>query len=147
MFSLIYKSIACKDLAHNDIKDVMQKASFFNSQNAITGCLVYHNHIFIHLLEGDEKPVRRLFGKISGDARHEDIVLLNVEENTFSLFSDFSTVYNNFEDAQDQVRHKRMLFHQIFHGADIVKSPGGSKLTLWTQVNNLLKTKNKLHYG
>ena len=147
MFSLIYKSIARKDLAHKDIKDMMQKASCYNSQNAITGCLVYHNRCFIHLLEGNEKLVRRLFGKISKDERHGDIVLLNLEENTFPLFSNFSTVYNDFEDVKDQVRHKRMLFHQVFHGADIVKSPGGSKFTLWTQVNNLLKMENRLSYG
>ena len=147
MFSLIYKSVAHKDLAHKDIKDMMQKASSFNSQNAITGCLVYHDQFFIHLLEGNEKSVRRLFGKISKDERHGDIVLLNLEENTFPLFSNFSTVYNNFEDVQDQVRHKRMLFHQIFHGADIVKSPGGSKLTLWTQANNLLKMENRLSFS
>lgn len=147
MFSLIYKSIAKKGLKHEDMKDMMQKASSFNSKHGITGCLVYHNHSFIQLLEGDEKSVRQLFGKISRDERHQEITLLNLEENNFSLFANFSTVYNNFEDFGDQVRHKKMLFHQIFHGAEMVKSPGVSKLTLWVQVNNLLKTENNFSYS
>lgn len=147
MFSIIYRSKAADGLLDEEIQQIMQKASHYNAQNAITGCLIYHNESFIHLLEGDEKLVRKLFGRISKDRRHQEIVLLNLEENNFPLFSKFSTVNNNFKDVSDQVRHKRMLFHQIFHGADIVKSPGSSKLTLWAQVNNLLKVENKLSFG
>lgn len=147
MFSLIYRSKANRNLSNEEIQSMMQKASLYNAKNDITGCLVYHNANFIHLLEGEEEVVRNLFGKISRDERHENIVLLNLEENNFPLFSKFSTINNNFKDDSDQIRHKRMLFHQIFHGADIVKSPGSSKLTLWAQVNGLLQMENKLTLG
>lgn len=147
MFSLIYRSKVIEGLVHDDIQVLMQKSGRFNDQNKITGCLVYHDKSFIQLLEGDEKKVRNLFGKISRDNRHKDIVLLNLEESNFSLFSKFSIVHNNFKDLTDQVRHKRMLFHEIFHNADIVRSPGSSKLTLWAQVNSLLKMDGKLSYS
>lgn len=147
MFSLIYRSKAKGNLANHEIQLMMQKASQFNLQNNITGCIIYHDQNFIQLLEGNENSVRDLFRKISKDSRHEEIVLLNLEENNFPLFGKFSTIYNNFDDVSDQVRHKRMLFNQIFHGGEIVKSPGSSKLTLWAQVNSLLKLENKLSFS
>ncbi|MDC6389018.1 BLUF domain-containing protein [Maribacter sp. PR1] len=147
MFSLIYRSKVRESLDHDAIQALMQKSSRFNAQNKITGCLVYHDKNFIQLLEGNEKKVRNLFGKISKDSRHKDIVLLNLEENNFPLFSKFSMIHNNFKDLTDQVRHKRMLFHEIFHAADIVRSPGSSKLTLWAQVNSLLNIEDKHAYS
>ncbi|RRQ50646.1 BLUF domain-containing protein [Maribacter algicola] len=147
MFSIIYRSKAAVGLPHEDILGIMRKSGRYNAKNDITGCLVYHRQCFIHLLEGDEEPVRSLFEKIGRDKRHRDISLLNLEENNVRLFSQFSTVYNNFDNISDQVRHKKMLFHQIFHGSEIVKSPGSSKLTLWAQVNNLLEIENKLYSG
>ena len=147
MFSLIYRSIAAEGLPHEAIHGIMRHAGRYNAQNEITGCLVYHENNFIHLLEGEETHVRKLFGRISKDRRHGEIVLLNLEENKFRLFSRFSTVYNNFDDVSDQIRHKKMLFQQIFHGSEIVKSPGSSKLTLWAQVNKLLKKDSKLSFG
>lgn len=147
MFSLIYRSKAAKGLPNEEIHDLIRNASRFNAQHGITGCLVYHRHNFIHLLEGEENLVRKLFGRICKDERHGEIVLLNLEENKFRLFSQFSSVYNNFDNITDQVRHKKMLFHQIFHGSEIVKSPGSSKLMLWAHVNKLLNKDTKLSFG
>lgn len=101
MFSLIYRSKAAKGLPNKEIHDLMQNASRLNAECGITGCLVYHRHNFIHLLEGEETLVRKLFGRISKDERHDEIVLLNLEENRFRLFSQFSTIYNNFDDVSD----------------------------------------------
>lgn len=147
MFSIIYRSKAAAGLPHEDILAIMRMSGRYNAQNDITGCLIYHKQRFIHLLEGDEELVRRLFERIGRDKRHRDIALLNLEENNVRLFSQFSTVYNNFDNIPDQVRHKKMLFHQIFHGSEIVKSPGSSKITLWEHVNNLLKIENKFSLG
>lgn len=147
MLSLIYRSEAAEGLTYDEIHDLMRNASRFNAQNEITGCLVYHRCHFIHMLEGEENMVRKLFGRISKDKRHNEIILLNLEENKFRLFSQFSTIYNNFCDESDQILHKKMLFHQVFHGSEIVKSPGSSKITLWAHVNKLLKKNTKLSFG
>lgn len=126
---------------------MMDKAKKFNTDYAVTGCQLHHNQKFVQLLEGEEKIVRTLVGEIGKDARHKDMVLLNLEENNFPLFSKFGMVYNNLDDMCNQIGHKRMTFDQIFHDSEIVKSPGSSKLTLWGKVNKLLAQKGNLILG
>ncbi|WP_281541258.1 BLUF domain-containing protein [Maribacter aestuarii] len=147
MFSLIYRSTAKPDFYQMDLRTMMERSRINNKKNNITGCLLHHNNNFVQLLEGEEKVVRRLFGKIAKDERHKDIVLLNLEENLYPLFSKFSMVYNNLDDLSDQIRDKRLLFDQIFHDSEMVKSPGSSKLALWVQVNKLLEGEGQLRYG
>lgn len=147
MFSLIYRSTSITDFYDLDIRMMMEKSRIFNEKNDITGCLLHHNKNFVQLIEGEERIIRMLFGKISRDTRHKNIVLLNLEENKFPLFSRFSMVYNNLDDLSDQIRHKRLLFDQIFHDSEIVRSPGSSKLTLWAQVNKLLNKEGSLLAG
>lgn len=144
MFSLIYRSTSTNGFNDEDIRMMMEKSRIFNKKHEITGCLLHHNKHFLQLIEGEEKIIRELFGKISKDKRHGNIVLLSLEENQFPLFSKFSMVYNNLDDLSDQIRHKRMLFDQIFHDSNLVRTPGSTKLTLWAQVNKLLVQEGNL---
>lgn len=144
MFSLVYRSTAIENFVDVDIRKMLENAKIYNERKEITGCLLYHNNTFIQLLEGEENEVRKLYRKIKKDIRHRDISVLHIEENINPLFSKFSMVYNNLNDVSDQVRHKRLLFEQIFHNSDIISSPGSSKLILWAQVNKLLAQENNL---
>ena len=144
MFSLVYRSTAIENFNDPQIRKMLENAKIKNEKNGITGCLLHHNSTFIQLLEGEENKVRSLYSKIKKDLRHKDICVLHIEENLNPLFSRFSMVYNNLDDVSDQVRHKRMLFEQIFHNSDIIGSPGSSKLILWAQVNKLLAQENNL---
>ena len=144
MFSLVYRSTAIENFNDPEIRKMLENAKIYNEKKDITGCLLYHNQTFIQLLEGEENEVRALYSKITKDLRHRDICVLHIEENLNPLFSKFSMVYNNLDDISDQVRHKRMLFEQIFHNSDIIGSPGSSKLILWAQVNKLLAQENNL---
>lgn len=144
MFSLVYRSTIKLCFKDSEIRKMLEAAKSFNIENNITGCLLYHNNTFIQLLEGEESKVRSLYGKIKKDPRHHQLSVLHVEENIDPLFSKFSTVYNNLDDISDQIRHKRMLFDQIFHNSDLIGSPGSSKLVLWAQVNKLLAQDNNV---
>ncbi|WP_419213133.1 BLUF domain-containing protein [Maribacter sp. X9] len=144
MFSLVYRSTAQEDFNDSGIRKMLEHAKKNNLKKHITGCLLYHNNTFIQLLEGEEQEVRNLYRQIKMDSRHKDICVLHIEENINPLFSKFSMVYNNLDDLSDQIRHKRMLFDQIFHNSDIIGSPGSSKLILWAQVNKLLAQENNL---
>jgi hypothetical protein len=144
MFSLVYRSTVSENFNDTELREMLETAKTNNVIKEITGCLLYHNNTFIQLLEGEENEVRGLYRKIKKDLRHKDICVLHIEENLNPLFSTFSVVYNNLDGVSDQIRHKRMLFDQIFHNSDIIGSPGSSKLVLWAQVNKLLAQENNL---
>lgn len=92
MFSLVYRSTAAENFVDVDIQKMLENAKIYNEKKEITGCLLYHNHTFIQLLEGEENEVRKLYRKIKKDTRHHDICVLHIEENLNPLFSKFSMV-------------------------------------------------------
>jgi hypothetical protein len=46
----------------------------------VTGILVYGGGVFMQAIEGGRQAVSDLYGTISRDARHKDVVLLHYEE-------------------------------------------------------------------
>ena len=44
-----------------------------NPASGVTGMLLYGNGTFLQALEGDEKVVADLYGKIEKDSRHIDV--------------------------------------------------------------------------
>jgi len=141
MFTLVYKSEAAESLNDAEIEKMLQKTKIRNKKRHITGCLVYHEGYFVHLLEGEEDAVKSLFDKIKIDERHRKISVLSMEESVLRMFRDWNTIYSKRKDSnlQEQAR-KRQLFGDIFHSSNAVISPGNSKLALWMQVNELLNT-------
>jgi hypothetical protein len=69
MYELMYHSEAMPELALQDIKAILTSARLYNSKNNITGCLLYHNHEFIQVLEGEQSKVKELFRHIEKDTR------------------------------------------------------------------------------
>lgn len=56
----------------------------------IRGCLWFNSTTFLQVLEGDDKSVRRLLGKILHDSRHDSVEILldrTVETGDFDRFS------------------------------------------------------------
>ncbi len=64
MFQLIYHSLAKPGLTLSEIDAILAKASAFNTKNNITGCLLYHNHEFIQILEGEMDHIESLYVNI-----------------------------------------------------------------------------------
>ncbi len=76
MFELVYCSVAKSNLTSQDIQDILETSKKFNSDNQITGCLLYHDHEFLQVLEGDQQVVQDLFISIKKDLRHFNVILL-----------------------------------------------------------------------
>jgi len=75
MYQLIYYSVANPQLVQDDIKNILLKARTFNIAHNITGCLLYHDAIFLQILEGEEAIVKEVYHKIQQDERHTNIHL------------------------------------------------------------------------
>lgn len=60
MFEFIYRSIAVPNISDAEINAMLKTSRKFNSENNITGCLLFHNNEFIQILEGEEKTMLRI---------------------------------------------------------------------------------------
>ena len=60
MFELIYRSIAVPNISDAGINAMLKTLRKFNSENNITGCLLFYNNEFIQILEGEEKTILRI---------------------------------------------------------------------------------------
>lgn len=87
---LIYVSAQTCDFTLNDLRELLEKARDNNNSKDITGMLVYHDHSFLQVLEGEDKAVSDLFEHIEKDPRHNNIKILfrdNVPSKEFEQWS------------------------------------------------------------
>jgi len=77
-FRLIYRSrsLIPPDRLKKELGVLFGDARSNNKQQHITGALLLDDERFVQVLEGDEAAVRALFTHISGDPRHDSVVLL-----------------------------------------------------------------------
>jgi hypothetical protein len=76
---LLYASRAV-DISPHAIEGILSQSRQHNPQSGITGILCYGGGIFLQAIEGGRMAVSELFGHIQRDARHKDVVLLQLEE-------------------------------------------------------------------
>lgn len=90
IIELLYTSKAKKDISPAEISSIIAASHKFNTENDITGCLLYHKGEFIHLLEGEQKKVHELYSKIMFDKRNTDVSMLiqnPIEKRYFSSWT------------------------------------------------------------
>jgi hypothetical protein len=144
MYSITYRSIAVPSFDEKSILKMLLKAKKKNLKFDITGCLLYHKNKFVQLIEGKEVSVLSLYANILEDERHKEVVMLHSEISEHRLFANWSMIFNNLNSKSNQVEYKRTLFDAIFHDSPAVSSPSISKITLWSNVYNILYTESSL---
>ena len=90
IIELLFTSKAKKGITPAEISAILKASYKFNTENDITGCLLYHKGEFIHLLEGEEKNVQELYSRIMFDNRHTDLSRLiqnPIEKRYFSTWT------------------------------------------------------------
>ncbi len=102
MIQLIYLSFAQTNIRENireHIDSILKEAEEYNKAAEITGQLIYRGGVFIQLLEGEEKAVQALMGKITMDyKRHENIRVLFKRSITERLFPDWNMAFRSLDD-------------------------------------------------
>lgn len=84
LYSLIYFSTCTSLMRPEDLKLLSKQSAKFNTENDLTGMLVYvegrsvkyTEGRFMQILEGSRFMVQRVFSKIKEDCRHHQIVVL-----------------------------------------------------------------------
>lgn len=100
----VYYSISNHEVTPHFINGILEQARLNNEKIGVTGCLLYHNNVFLQLLEGEEKTIDKLFDKIATDNRHKEVTLVCEEKVEQRIFPNWSMAYHNFEQNSEQIK-------------------------------------------
>lgn len=96
---LAYASTATANPAHirNDLLQILDSATRYNSNHQLTGVLLYGNGYFFQCIEGQKHQVDDLYQHLLKDSRHQDITLLSYESREQLRFDQWGLRYVHFE--------------------------------------------------
>ncbi|MET6990573.1 BLUF domain-containing protein [Sediminicola arcticus] len=121
MLELVYCSKAKKNTDNIKIVDILKISRTYNQKSHITGCLVFHNDIFVQIIEGNSKNIHQLFQNIEKDDRHYDVNLLWEGHIPKRHFGDWSMAFHDLGEegilGKDLLTFERNLF-QLSESAD-----------------------------
>lgn len=100
---IVYYSISVNIIDKDIISDILYSSRINNKKNDITGCLLYHNNVFLQLLEGEKKDVDDLFDVLKSDKRHSNVTLIIEESIEDRMFPDWSMAYRKLEKPKDNL--------------------------------------------
>lgn len=90
LVQFVYVSSASCLLNEGELRAILESSVRHNSEQGITGMLLYSGGAFMQVLEGEEAAVAETMSRIWVDKRHKDIreLLVNrVDEREFSFWS------------------------------------------------------------
>lgn len=87
---LIYTSKATSEMSSTDIGKILMTARKNNQSMGVTGALLYHDGIFLQILEGFDEIIDELVKTIRGDNRHDDFQILYEGEKLAPDFTEWA---------------------------------------------------------
>ena len=137
LFELTYRSKARPDITEKEISEILTVATTRNEQYEISGCLVFHNGIFVQILEGNKENVLAIFEKIKRDIRHSKVELLWEGTCSERAFPKWDMAYlglnKNAEDSEAALFKKNLLLL-----SQVSERPTASVEMFWQNVYRLL---------
>lgn len=76
MISVIYVSTAAMLFNEGDLEQILATSRKNNSDQGITGQLLYADGNFIQAVEGPEEAVDKLLARLAGDRRHRNVITI-----------------------------------------------------------------------
>ncbi len=104
MFCLLYVSQSKWPLTTADLRGILSGTVEKNARLNITGVLMYHEGMFLQVLEGDEAVVRSLLDTIKHDGRHTDLHILLEETVQRRHFPDWAMAIADINTLSEEDR-------------------------------------------
>ncbi len=98
------------DNAEKDIADIVLSAASFNDSRNISGMMAYYDGCIMQFIEGESSAVVDLYGRISKDLRHRDLVRIYDSEIDRRAFDGWKMALINMEDLPEDVRSSCIHF-------------------------------------
>lgn len=74
--TIIYRSHICDNVSIKSLESMVAEANVKNSQEDVSGILLFNGTHFFQLLEGPEEKVEEIYRHICADPRHHNLVEL-----------------------------------------------------------------------
>lgn len=102
-FRLMYRSRSLIPPADRKVElgELFSKARSNNKKRQVCGALLVVGDSFVQVLEGHESTVRKLYGRISHDPRHEAVTLLQAGPVDDSVFARWAMAEVSVEGEPD----------------------------------------------
>jgi hypothetical protein len=95
LHALVYVSTATHSLSENELSHLLDRARTRNSQEGVTGVLLYSHRNFIQYLEGPAAGLEKVYAVIKADPQHQGIIELMREPIESREFLDWSMAFRN----------------------------------------------------
>lgn len=92
-YCIVYFSFSVKPFSDEDLLAILEHSRRNNAERNITGMLLYMEGSIIQVLEGEQKAVEELLGRIQQDSRHRDVAAVFKRPIRKRLFGDWSMGY------------------------------------------------------
>jgi hypothetical protein len=139
MIQLTYTSMAIPLLVMPDIKRILEIAKKYNSENKITGCLLYYKYQFIQILEGEEETIEKLYAKIKQDKKHFNVNLLYRNEISERIFLQWSMAFKELNENTLEELSGTMLFEDnLIRFSEITNKPTLASRLFWKKAIEII---------
>src|ERR1700761_2353752 len=101
MYQIVYTSEGTVDFSSDDLRQLLAVARANNKISLLTGMLVFCDHQFLQVLEGNMADVVRTYDRIATDPRHDNLMAL----------------YRGYSHAGKTFTSSAMSFHSMALGA------------------------------
>lgn len=98
LYTLVYVSIATRDMTDEDLLNILNKAREKNARLGVTGMLLYRDNYFIQALEGEKDTLLELYATINADERHEKVLTVYQHPIEKRTFSDWAMGFNRLDN-------------------------------------------------
>lgn len=97
---IVYYSISKSEMNDISITEILEPSRVNNEKKGITGCLLYHNKVFLQLLEGEKETITDdLYKIIQKDVRHSNITLIIEESIDKRMYPGWSMAFHEFKNG------------------------------------------------
>tara|TARA_R110000868_G_scaffold79232_1_gene225502 strand:- start:5729 stop:6160 length:432 start_codon:yes stop_codon:yes gene_type:complete len=138
MFELSYRSAASSCICENDILEILNSAVEFNSQNNITGCLVFYDKHFIQILEGEKNIVKQIFSKIVCDSRHTKVQVLSEGSKDTRFFPDWNMAFTDMNQEMSYNGDVKNYANNLLLLSEFIDKPTTTLKMFWAGINRLI---------
>ncbi|WP_397446260.1 BLUF domain-containing protein [Polaribacter sp. R77954] len=95
---IVYYSISETEMNNVSISEILEPSRINNAKKGITGCLLYHNRVFLQLLEGEKETITDLYKIIQKDVRHSNVTLIIEESIDKRMYPGWSMAFHEFKN-------------------------------------------------
>ena len=139
MYSIIYQSTGNPDLTSKDISNILETARGFNKKNGITGCLFYHNHTFIQVLESDKAILEELYLNIKKDKRHSNVKTLYKDYTSKRKFDIWNMAFFDLSTAHESIKERELFKANFIAYCELEEKSDEASAVFWKEIKLILE--------